>query len=264
VKVCEFSSTTLDVEHTSVNFEDRLYKKIFDANEFSVDTFTLKCKKYQFGQKGHRYISISQCVNIKYLEQLFQDYTYSSNKISRKDYRYENKPINKCFTVLPNSSTTSHCHTQVMKGKLVNKGPCSVKFYHVASKDLTQCPFIAIISIGNEHDLSLTTRKLLTKPMLKIYLQGQPLSSLHPLLNNQSRLTYLIKKNKRSKYPFGQDIIGVAHELLKQKKLPDPYICLQAELLSQSSYIEIDIAFKRIHDVTNEWEVCVYVHHYQK
>ncbi|CAG8846000.1 20464_t:CDS:1, partial [Racocetra persica] len=77
--------------------------------------------------------------------------------------------------------------TQVMKGKLVNKGPCPVKFYHVASKDLTQCPFIAIISIGvhnhpppsptktphniienlqkiivNEHDLSLTTRKLLT------------------------------------------------------------------------------------------------------
>ncbi|CAG8797726.1 7604_t:CDS:2, partial [Racocetra persica] len=41
IKVCEFSSTTLDVEHTSVNFEDRLYKKIFDANEFSVDTFTL-------------------------------------------------------------------------------------------------------------------------------------------------------------------------------------------------------------------------------
>ncbi|CAG8749772.1 7124_t:CDS:2, partial [Gigaspora rosea] len=44
--------------------------------------------------------------------------------------------------------------------------------------------------------------------MLKIYLQGQPLSNLHPLLNNQSRLNYLIEKNKRSKFPFGQDIIG--------------------------------------------------------
>ncbi|RIB27576.1 hypothetical protein C2G38_2240053 [Gigaspora rosea] len=41
VKVCEFSSTDLDIEHTSVNFEDQLYKKIFDSNEFSVDTFTL-------------------------------------------------------------------------------------------------------------------------------------------------------------------------------------------------------------------------------
>ncbi|CAG8822946.1 2646_t:CDS:2, partial [Racocetra persica] len=56
----------------------------------------------------------------------------------------------------------------------------------------------------------------------------------------------------------------VAHELLKQKKLLDPYIRSQAELLSQSSYIEIDMAFKRIHSVTNEWEVCAYVHRYQK
>ncbi|CAG8564208.1 11696_t:CDS:10 [Dentiscutata heterogama] len=235
------------------------------------------------------YNSASNLENNSVLMDDLEDNDASVNSLENKDedYRYENKPINECFTVLPNSSTTSHCphlhktDTQVMKGKLVNKGPCPVKFYHVAPKDLTQCPFIAIISIGNEHDLSLTTRKLLTKPMLKIYLQGRPLSSLHPSLNNQSRLTYLIEKNKRSKYPFGQDIIGVAHELLKQKKLPDPYIrsvrflddgqylvlCArkeQAELLSQSSYIEIDMAFKRIHGVTNEWEVCAYVHRYQK
>ncbi|CAG8836836.1 2283_t:CDS:1, partial [Cetraspora pellucida] len=44
-------------------------------------------------------------------------------------------------------------------------------------------------------------------PMLKLYLQEQPLSSLHPLLNNQSRLNYLIEKDKWSRYPFGQDII---------------------------------------------------------
>ncbi|CAG8840051.1 1864_t:CDS:1, partial [Racocetra persica] len=41
IKVCEFSSTTFDIEHMSVDFEDQLYKKIFDANKFSVDTFTL-------------------------------------------------------------------------------------------------------------------------------------------------------------------------------------------------------------------------------
>ncbi|CAG8846725.1 5848_t:CDS:2, partial [Racocetra persica] len=40
VKVCKFGSATLNIEHTLVNFEDQLYKNIFDANEFSVDTFT--------------------------------------------------------------------------------------------------------------------------------------------------------------------------------------------------------------------------------
>ncbi|CAG8836293.1 16064_t:CDS:2, partial [Gigaspora margarita] len=119
-----------------------------------------------------------------------------------------------------------------MKEKLVNKGPCPVKFYYILPKDLTQCPFIVIISIGihnylsppptktphniienlqkiieKEHDLSLTMQQLLIRLMLKIYLQGQPLSSLHPSLNNQSRFTYLIEKNRQSKYLFGQDII---------------------------------------------------------
>ncbi|CAG8773999.1 4905_t:CDS:2, partial [Racocetra persica] len=143
VKVCEFGSATLDIEHTSVNFEDQLYKNIFDANEFSVDTFTFNtygqayntpcsyidpitnircngvsilkkykqfigCQKYQFGQKRHCYISISQRANMEYLEQLFQNYTYYSNEINRKNYT--NKSVNECFTVFPNSSTMSHCH----------------------------------------------------------------------------------------------------------------------------------------------------------
>ncbi|CAG8713954.1 7026_t:CDS:1, partial [Dentiscutata heterogama] len=44
-----------------------------------------------------------------------------------------------------------HLHktdTQVMREKLVNKGSCPVKFYHISPKDLTKCLFIVIISIG--------------------------------------------------------------------------------------------------------------------
>lgn len=63
--------------------------------------------KYQFSQKRDHYISISQHVNIEYLEQLFQNYTYCSNEINRKNYT--NKSVNECFTVFPNSSTMSHC-----------------------------------------------------------------------------------------------------------------------------------------------------------
>ncbi|RIB09088.1 hypothetical protein C2G38_297663 [Gigaspora rosea] len=41
VKVCEFSSPELNIEHTFVDFENQLYKKIFDSNESSVHTVTL-------------------------------------------------------------------------------------------------------------------------------------------------------------------------------------------------------------------------------
>ncbi|RIB03521.1 hypothetical protein C2G38_2224820 [Gigaspora rosea] len=118
-----------------VDFENQLYKRIFDANEFSVNTFTLNtygqayntpcsyinpttnircnekpvlkeykqidntttirkfigCQNYQFGQKGHHYIAISYHVNMEYLEQLFQDYTYCSNKLEENN---RNKSVN--------------------------------------------------------------------------------------------------------------------------------------------------------------------------
>ncbi|CAG8832629.1 9658_t:CDS:2, partial [Racocetra persica] len=38
----------------------------------------------------------------------------------------------------------------------------------------------------------------------------------------------------------------------------------QTKLLSQSLYVKIDMAFKRIYGATNECEICAYVHHYQK
>ncbi|CAG8843781.1 34031_t:CDS:2, partial [Racocetra persica] len=40
IQKCPFLAT-LNIEHISVNFEDQLHKNIFDANKFSVDTFTL-------------------------------------------------------------------------------------------------------------------------------------------------------------------------------------------------------------------------------
>ncbi|CAG8810568.1 13979_t:CDS:2, partial [Racocetra persica] len=38
----------------------------------------------------------------------------------------------------------------------------------------------------------------------------------------------------------------------------------QTELLSQALYVEIDMAFKRVHGITNEWEICAYANRYQK
>ncbi|CAG8742564.1 14953_t:CDS:2, partial [Cetraspora pellucida] len=67
----------------------------------------------------------------------------------------------------------------------------------------------------------------------------------------------------------------VTYKLLKHKNLPDPYIRMarffdngqylvlctrkeQTELFAKSLYAEIDMAFKRIYSITNEWEICAY------
>ena len=60
--------------------------------------------------------------------------------------------------------------------------------------------------------------------MVKSYLNGKPLSDLHPSLNNQSKINYYIEKIRRSQYPYGQNILGVAHEFMKHEKSVDLYI----------------------------------------
>ena len=55
-------------------------------------------------------------------------------------------------------------------------------------------------------------------------MNGRVLSDLHPSLNNQSKIDYYIEKNRRSQYPFGQNILGVVHEFMKQEMSTDPYI----------------------------------------
>jgi len=80
------------------------------------------------------------------------------------------------------------CGNTVVKGVIIKKSnPCPVKFYHIIPVDLKECPFIAIVSVGqhnhppppprktpynikvqlqriidNEYILDLTARKFLT------------------------------------------------------------------------------------------------------
>lgn len=44
--------------------------------------------------------------------------------------------------------------------------------------------------------------------MLLAYLNGKSINDLHPSLNNLSKLNYLIAKEKRIRYPFGQALLG--------------------------------------------------------
>jgi len=72
--------------------------------------------------------------------------------------------------------------------------------------------------------------------MVQSYLNGKPLSDLHPSLNNKSKINYYIEKTRRSQYPFGQNILGVAHEFMKHEKSTDPYIRSIRKLLFNLFY----------------------------
>ncbi|CAG8791714.1 10583_t:CDS:1, partial [Gigaspora rosea] len=58
--------------------------------------------------------------------------------------------------------------TRVVKEKLINKGYCPVKFYHISPKDLTECPFIVIISIGIHNHPPLSPTKTLQNIMTNL------------------------------------------------------------------------------------------------
>ncbi|CAG8798854.1 15916_t:CDS:2, partial [Gigaspora margarita] len=241
IKICQFAAPELvAMTHTSVNFDDHLFKKIFEANELSLD--------------------------------LFYEHTYYNDSIIG-----EIPDSNRhCYTIYPlvQKQKCSYIHTtdnkEVAQGLIQKKSECPVKFWHYVPEDLKSCPYIVIMSrnihnyppplpskipvaiqndlrdiIAEEDILDLTARKLITRV---------PLPELHPSLNNRSKIEHIIATKRCAEHPYGQDIMGVAHMLLKQKQNNDdnPYIR------------SIHMSFKRVHGPINEWEVCAYVEKYQK
>ncbi|CAB4426822.1 unnamed protein product [Rhizophagus irregularis] len=319
VKMCEFASKELlDVSHTSVDFTSSIFKNTFNANEKFYEKATLclfaKAHEYKCGyvdRNGIRCDGVPKLGEFtQVVETMFNNHSYHSHGIDfEKD---ESDVIDECFTVHPNNTRSDECPFLHKVGNHIVKGTvkkptteCPVKFYHIP-KNLKECPFIVTVSVGihnhppppprktpyniksqlqkiidNEHVLDLTARKFLTGSMIQTYLNGKSISDLHPSLNNQSKINYYIEKTRRSKYPFGQNILGVVHEFMRHEKSEDPYIrsirfldneqyivlCgtkKQLQALSKLTYIEIDMAFKRIHGITNEWEVSAYSSQAQK
>ncbi|POG82647.1 hypothetical protein GLOIN_2v1762040 [Rhizophagus irregularis DAOM 181602=DAOM 197198] len=166
----------------------------------------------------HSVFKIPLNVNIERLKELFQNYNFYANS-TEKDFT-SNTALDNCYTVLPYNSKNKKCYfphkfsnNTVTNGGLIIHKPCQVRFYYLQS-------------IMNDENLSnLTARKFLTKLTLLTYLNGLSLNSIHPSLNNQSKVNYLIAKEKRSKHPHRQNIFSTVHEFIKNKDLDDAYIC---------------------------------------
>ncbi|CAG8552361.1 6334_t:CDS:2, partial [Gigaspora rosea] len=86
------------------------------------------------------------------------------------------------------------------------------------------------------------------------FLKEVPFSELHLSLNNRSKIEHMIATKRHAEHPYRQDIMGVAHMLLKQKQNNDDNLYIRS----------IHMSFKCVHGPINEWEVCAYVEKYQK
>ncbi|POG64718.1 hypothetical protein GLOIN_2v1672652 [Rhizophagus irregularis DAOM 181602=DAOM 197198] len=247
------------------------------------------CTNWKLKEK-HQYLTIPNNVDLELLETMFSEYSYHPYGIDFKND--EVNTVDECFMVRPNIARSDECRSVSKKASA-----CPVTFYHIIPENLKECPFIATVSVGkhnhpppppyktpyniknqlqniinNEHTLDLTRRKFLTGTMIQNYLNGKQLSELHPSLNNQSKIDYYIGKTRRSQYPYGQNILGVTHEFMKHEKRfldSGQYIVVcatkqQLKAIPELTYFEIDMAFKRIHGVTNECEVSAYVSRIQK
>ncbi|UZO06814.1 uncharacterized protein OCT59_027121 [Rhizophagus irregularis] len=223
-------------------------------------------------------------------ETMFSEYSYHLYGIDFKND--EVNTVDECFMVRPNIARSDECpFLHKVKNRIVKGSECpfiatvSVGKHNHPPPPPYKTPYNIKNQlqniINNEHTLDLTRRKFLTGTMIQNYLNGKQLSELHPSLNNQSKIDYYIGKTRRSQYPYGQNILGVTHEFMKHEKSEDPYIrsirfldsgqyivvCAtkqQLKAIPELTYFEIDMAFKRIHGVTNEWEVSAYVSRIQK
>ncbi|CAG8660706.1 3329_t:CDS:2, partial [Dentiscutata heterogama] len=125
---------------------------------------------------------------------------------------------------------------EVAQGLIQEKSGCLVKFWYYVSEDLENCPYIYNRSRGylrfNSKKINypyvflLSFRAASDSTSIQRFLKGVPLPELHPLLNNRSKIEHMIATSHHAEHPYGQDIMGVAYMLLKQKQneKDNPYI----------------------------------------
>ncbi|CAG8607783.1 10077_t:CDS:2, partial [Racocetra persica] len=152
-------------------------------------------------------------------------------------------------------------NNEIAQGLIQKQLGYPVKFWHYIPENLEECLYIIIMSrythnhlppppskipvaiqnnlksiISEENILDLTVKKLITHMYFSTRV---PLSELHPALNNRSKIDHMITTKRHAKHSYGQDIMGVAYMLLKQK-----------EGSKNDSYIRS--------------EVCAYIENFQK
>ncbi|CAG8815801.1 12775_t:CDS:10, partial [Gigaspora margarita] len=213
IKMCQFAAPELaTMTHTTVTFDDNLFKKIHKDNT-SDPTYFIGCEKFKNDECGHQYQSLSGQININYLKRLFQEYIYYNNGITGEI----SNSVRHCYLVHP-----------FMTQRLIQKKlECPVKFWHYVPENLEECPYIIIMScytynyplsllskipiaiqndlrniIANENILDLTTRKLITCTSIQKFLKGVPLPELYPSLNNRSKIDYMIATKRHTEHLY--------------------------------------------------------------
>ncbi|CAB5304763.1 unnamed protein product [Rhizophagus irregularis] len=231
VKMCSHSAEELNSSHDSVNFKTNTYKNhIYNTYEHSIEKYTINFFVI-YSKTSCQFINCNGspkiCRHKVLSEGSSTKYFIGCNRWKKEnliDFT-SNTALDNCYTMLPYNSKNKKCYLEkcpyiviISKNIHAHPSPPPVKILINLVEDLQ--------SIMNDENLSnLTARKFLTKLTLLTYLNGLSLNSIHSSLNNQSKVNYLIAKEKRSKHPYGQNIFSTVHEFIKNKDLDDAYIC---------------------------------------
>ncbi|RIB25730.1 hypothetical protein C2G38_2138644 [Gigaspora rosea] len=127
------------------NGKPNLAKHYQHEEDTSLPHYFIGCQNYKCGEKGYRYLLLSQRTNIDYLKQLFQDYSYHEDGVNN-----ESNAIQHCYTILPFSAKQNKCRIHNHPAPPLVKTPKSIL------NDLKDI-------IYNEDILDLTAHKLLNR-----------------------------------------------------------------------------------------------------
>ncbi|CAB4408423.1 unnamed protein product [Rhizophagus irregularis] len=259
------------------------------------DEYFIGCDKWNKGEKWHRFIKVSEEIDLELLRDLFQ-----GRGINESNHEIDND--NKCYTLSPFASRTNFCdfphieNGQVVRGTMV-KQTCDVRFIKFIPHDLVACPYIALICIGTHNhpppppertplgikdELQTMIQNIIAsddsatpRNSVKATFDKDTLSEVHASLNNVDKLRSLVAKCYQKMHPYGQGNLGLLHSVQCKKFDMHNYvrriehfengqtliICmldLQAKELQKLKSFQIDLTFKRVHGDINEFEINSY------
>ncbi|RIA97931.1 hypothetical protein C1645_813468 [Glomus cerebriforme] len=145
----------------------------------------------------------------------------------------------------------------IVRGEIIQKS-YPVHFMKFVPDNIVNYSFVTLVCIGIYNHLSLVPERILANiksNLIKTYFNKETLSEIHISLNNIDKLRYLIGKVYKTLHPFGQDIIGVYHNISIADSNLVNYVCKIAQKLIILEWFQIDISFKWVKGEINEFEI---------
>ncbi|CAG8727118.1 17748_t:CDS:10, partial [Cetraspora pellucida] len=180
---CQFKKNSVQCTETPV------LKHLYHYDDMSASYF-IGCSNWQDQEKFHRFILIKENIDLDLLQELLNR-SYSSKS---------NEPINKCFTVLHNSSKKTYCRIHLHPSPPPNRVPLAIR----------TC-LQELIHQADDNTTDITPTRILTGNLIKTYFGTEHLANIHASLNNTDHFRYYMNRIQKEIHFQGQRILGVIY-----------------------------------------------------